>query len=222
MFLHDEPRMMIKVCGITRRQDALAAVEAGASAIGFVFYPPSPRCVTPVEAAGLSEGLAVSKVGVFVDPTPAELETAIDCARLDVVQIYGEVRGLAPAKVRVWRAMRVAEGDSQIPQDFSAAEAILLDGSRNGMPFDWRIARGAAGKIIVAGGLDASNVAEAIRAAQPWGVDASSGLESSPGKKDAERVRRFVDAARQAFAAQKEGAAHPVEVHALEKSKELS
>jgi phosphoribosylanthranilate isomerase len=185
--------MMIKVCGITRREDAVAAADAGASALGFIFYPHSPRYVTPAQAAELGEGLPVWKVGVFVDETPAAIETAIRDARLDIVQIYG---GVAPAHARVWKAFRV--GDRFDHSLAHGAEAVLLDGANNGSSFDWRIARGASQKVIVAGGLDASNVAEAIRTAQPWGVDASSRLETAPGIKDHEKVRAFVNGARKA------------------------
>ncbi len=182
--------MMVKICGITRREDALAAADAGASALGFVFYPKSPRYVTPPAAAELAEGLDVLKVGVFVDESHAAIETVMREARLDVAQIYG---GDAPERVRVWRAFRPGEGIAA-----GRAEAILLDGPANGISFDWTTARAAGPKVIVAGGLDASNVALAIRIAQPWGVDASSKLETSPGIKDHEKVRAFVKAAQEA------------------------
>jgi phosphoribosylanthranilate isomerase len=199
--------MIVKVCGITRPEDAEAAVEAGASALGFVFAPGSPRCITPERAAVIGSGLAVWKVGVFVDETAASIEAVMRAARLDVAQLYG---GEAPDGARVWRAFRIGGADDRFwssafshadskadDQNRSSAplEALLLDGATNGQSFDWALARGLADKIIVAGGLDASNVADAIRAAQPWGVDASSGLESAPGVKDHEKVRRFVEAA---------------------------
>ena len=183
--------MMVKVCGITRREDALVAAEAGASAIGFIFYAQSPRCITPERAAVLGEGLDVWKVGVFVDESPVTVEAVMRAAALDVAQIYG---GSVAPGTRVWRAFRVAETLSWVGD----AEAILLDGVKNGVSFDWSLARGAAGKVIVAGGLDASNVAEAIRIAEPWGVDASSKLETAPGIKDHDKVRAFVKAAREA------------------------
>jgi phosphoribosylanthranilate isomerase len=183
---------MVKVCGITRREDAEAAVAAGASAIGFVFYPQSPRYVSPETAAELGRGLDVWKVGVFVDESPASVETAMRNARLDIAQIYGSTLPNVP---RIWRAFRV--GPTSRPADESV-EAILLDGPANGISFDWQQARGLAEKVIVAGGLDASNVADAIRRAHPWGVDASSGLESAPGIKDHEKVRQFVKAALEA------------------------
>jgi phosphoribosylanthranilate isomerase len=181
--------MMIKVCGITRREDALAAVDAGASALGFIFYPGSPRYVTPEEAAELGDQLDVWKVGIFVDEAPAAIGHAIRAAKLDVVQIYG---GEAPNARRVWKAFR---GTTTLPDggcSVTSCEAILLDG-----PQYFSLARGVAGKVIIAGGLDASNVREAMRVAEPWGVDASSRLESAPGIKDHEKVRQFVKAARE-------------------------
>jgi phosphoribosylanthranilate isomerase len=185
--------MMIKICGITRREDAEAAVEAGASALGFIFYPQSPRYVTSAKAAELGKGLAVCKVGVFVDETPAAIEAAMSAARLDVAQIYG---GTAPDGVRAWKAFRMIPGFGALAID--GAEAIVLDGPTNGISFDWSSARNVYDKVIVAGGLDASNVAAAIRLARPWGVDASSRLESAPGIKDHARVRRFIHAAQEA------------------------
>jgi phosphoribosylanthranilate isomerase len=182
--------MMIKICGITRREDALAAVEAGASAVGFIFYPKSPRYVTPSSAAELGDGIDAWKVGVFVDESPAAVEAVMLAAKLDVAQIYGAAY---PKNTRVWKAFRPS--DAVTPE---GAEAILLDGPANGISFDWTVARDEEHKIIVAGGLDASNVGEAIRIAKPWGVDASSKLESAPGIKDHEKVRAFVKAAREA------------------------
>jgi len=183
--------MMVKVCGITRREDALAAAEAGASAIGFIFYPKSPRYVEPQRAAALGEGLDLWKVGIFVDESPVTVETVMQAAHLDVAQIYG---GSVAPGTRVWRAFRVTGAWPSVGE----AEAILLDGENNGVSFNWSLARRAAEKVIVAGGLDASNVAEAIRIAEPWGVDASSKLESAPGIKDHDKVRAFVKAAREA------------------------
>jgi phosphoribosylanthranilate isomerase len=183
---------MVKVCGITRREDAEVAVAAGASAIGFVFYPKSPRYVTPETAAELGRGLDVWKVGVFVDESPASIEAAMRAAHLDVAQIYG---GDLPNVPRVWRAIRV--GPTSRPAN-EHVEAVLLDGPANGITFDWKQAHGFSDKLILAGGLNASNVAEAIRVAKPWGVDASSSLESAPGIKDHDKVRQFVKAAQEA------------------------
>jgi phosphoribosylanthranilate isomerase len=182
--------MMVKVCGITRREDAVAAAEAGASALGFIFYRESPRYLAPERAAEIGDALPVLKVGVFVNETPAVIDATIRIARLDVAQIYG---GHAPGGARVWRAFRMVPGAGALPVD--DAEAVLLDGPANGVSFDWACARNAAEKVIVAGGLDASNVAQAIRTARPWGVDASSRLETAPGIKDHKKVRAFVEAA---------------------------
>jgi phosphoribosylanthranilate isomerase len=187
--------MMVKICGITRREDAEAAVEAGASAIGFVFARSSPRYIAPERAAEIGRGLDVWKVGVFVNETAASVEAVARAARLDIVQLYG---GDRPASLRVWLAFRMSGAGSQ-PAVESFAEAVLLDGPANGIAFDWTLAAGAAPRLILAGGLDASNVAEAIRIAQPWGVDASSRLEIEPGVKDHEKVRQFIRAAKDAL-----------------------
>jgi phosphoribosylanthranilate isomerase len=199
--------MMVKICGITRREDAEVAVKAGASAIGFVFYPRSPRFVTAEQAAEIGRGLNVWKVGVFVDESAKAIEEAMRGAQLDVAQIYG---GEAPDGTRIWRAVRV-KGGSRTSFSLSLflrsgqaeacptgeCEAVLLDGASNGVSFDWSQAKSLSTKVIVAGGLDASNVAEAIHVAQPWGVDACSKLESSPGVKDHGKMKRFIQTALQ-------------------------
>jgi len=188
---------MVKVCGITRREDAEAALAAGASAIGFVFYPKSPRYVTPDAAKRLGAGLDIWKVGVFQDESSIVIEETMRAADLDIAQVYG---GDLPNVPRIWRAFRVGPA-GVAPTSRSAnksVEAILVDGPANGITFDWNQARGVSQKLILAGGLNASNVAEAIRVAKPWGVDASSGLESSPGIKDHDKVREFVKAAQEA------------------------
>ena len=183
--------MIVKVCGITRREDAEVAAEAGASAIGFIFYPKSPRYVAPEKARELGDGLDVWRVGVFVDETPADIEAVIRAANLDVAQVYGRE---IPQHHRVWSAVRVA---MQAPPVMAGAEALFLDSSGNGITFDWSLARNAAEKVIIAGGLNPDNVREAIRVAKPWGVDASSGLETAPGIKDHEKIRKFIAEARQ-------------------------
>jgi phosphoribosylanthranilate isomerase len=182
--------MMVKVCGITRREDAEAAVEAGASALGFVFVSSSPRYVTPERAAELGAGLPILKVGVFQDEAAAPIEATVHAAKLDIAQTYNCA---APAGVRVWNAFRIIPGLGAFAGP--AGGTVVLDGPSNGVPFDWSLAQNMGLKIILAGGLDASNVAEAIHTVKPWGVDASSRLESSPGIKDREKVRRFVEAA---------------------------
>jgi phosphoribosylanthranilate isomerase len=188
--------VIVKICGITRREDAEAAVEAGASALGFIFYKNSPRYVSPERAAELGEGLPAWKVGVFVDETPATVKSLMQAARLDIAQVYGNG---GPSSMRVWRAFRMQHRTASVSERASDCEATLLDGAQAGVTFDWSLARGVDGKIIIAGGLDASNVAEAIRVAEPWGVDASSRLESAPGVKDHAKVRAFVKAVKEAL-----------------------
>jgi phosphoribosylanthranilate isomerase len=177
---------IIKVCGVTTPQDAAMAVEAGATAIGFNFWPRSPRYVEP--QAWMKETPAL-KVGIFVGEAPERVMEIAALAGLDVAQIYGAD---APP-MRVWRAIK--PGAEMLP-----AEGYVMDVSEGtGQTFDWSLAAGAGDRIVLAGGLDGSNVREAIRVARPWGVDACSRLESSPGKKDAARVRAFVAAAREEF-----------------------
>lgn len=191
--------MMVKICGITNREDALAAMEAGASALGFVLFARSPRYVAPEQVARITSGLPASilKVGVFVDELPRQVPRILELAGLDLAQLHGsETLARVPKNVRVWKAFRVTpEWKPEAMKGFDV-EAFLLDGAAPGQSFDWRLAAGLKQRIVLAGGLDESNVAEAIRTARPWGVDASSRLEAKPGVKDHEKIRRFVAAAR--------------------------
>lgn len=196
--------MIVKICGITNRDDALEAAEGGAHALGFNFWPRSPRYIAPEEAAQIIEGLppAVWKVGVFVNEAPERVVEIARQARLDVAQLHGDEPAEAmPAGLRVWKAFRVRPGFTLARLEGYVAEACLLDAAAgtayggSGRTFDWTAARGARQKIILAGGLDAENVRAAIEAARPWGVDACSRLESTPGKKDREKMRRFLQAA---------------------------
>ncbi len=193
--------MMVKICGITNCDDAKAAVEAGASAIGFNFYRDSPRYISPSGAALIAEKIPVNvwKVGIFVGETAESVAKIVLSVGLDVAQLYGmsEARG-----IRIWRACRSNEGISSGLSD-ETVEALLLDAPSEddeeyggtGRTFDWSRAQGLPKKIIIAGGLDASNVARAIQEAQPWGVDACSRLEKSPGLKDHVKMREFIEAA---------------------------
>lgn len=189
--------MIVKICGITRREDAEAAAQSGASAIGFIFYKPSPRYVTAEKARELAAGLDLWKVGVFVDESAADIESVMRAAGLDIAQIYNA----AHPRTRIWKAVRCGAGfqagaTASKPSPFNQEEALFLDSAANGQSFDWIQARGAAEKVIIAGGLNPANVRAAIRIAQPWGVDASSGLEISPGIKDHEKIRQFITEAR--------------------------
>lgn len=189
--------MMVKVCGITNREDAMAAVEAGAGAIGFNFYPKSPRYIAPADAAAIAVPRGVLRVGVFVNE-PRVREIVAE-AGLDIAQLHGNETA-APEGVRVWKAFRVNNEFRLEDIEAFPAEAFLLDTPTelyggSGHTFDWSRARGASRRILLAGGLDADNVETAIRVARPWGVDACSRLESSAGRKDHSRMARFIAAA---------------------------
>lgn len=187
--------MMVKICGITNREDALAAIEGGAAALGFNFYPASPRYITPEEAAGIIAGLPpVWKAGVFVDETPQTISRIARQAGLDIAQLHGhESPADYPADIRVWKAIRVRGEIGELR--YGTAEAVLLDGPASGESFDWWQARRGGTRLIVAGGLDAGNVRQAIELARPWGVDACSRLESRPGRKDHFKMAEFLKAA---------------------------
>jgi phosphoribosylanthranilate isomerase len=191
--------MMVKICGITNREDALAAIEGGASAVGFNFYPASPRYIPPDAAAAVVAGLpsGVWKVGVFVDESAESVLRIAEQVGLDIAQLHGhESAEQYPAGIRVWKAIRMVAGETAYPT--SGVEALLLDGPASGQTFDWtRVPRGTA-KLILAGGLDAGNVRQAIAQVHPWGVDACSLLERSPGRKDRFKMAAFLRAALEA------------------------
>jgi|SRR5579871_5457454 len=190
--------MMVKICGITNAEDALAAVDGGAAALGFNFWPKSARYIAPEKATELMRKLpaGVLRVGVFVDEKPEAVKALARDVGLDVAQLHGhESAADFPDGMRVWKAVRIGAGFDRSALSGYAAEALLLDGMANGTQFEWKLAAGVPGKVIVAGGLDAGNVAEAIREARPWGVDACSRLESSPGKKDHLKMAQFLKAA---------------------------
>jgi phosphoribosylanthranilate isomerase len=190
--------MMVKICGITNLEDAVAAVEAGASALGFNFWQRSPRYVTPEFARSVIDRLpaTVWKVGVFVDEDAATVTRIAREAGLDIVQLHGQETARSfPQGARVWKAVRI-RGQFDIAQlDEYPSEAIMLDGPANGQTFDWTLAARVSKKLIIAGGLDANNVRAAIQQAKPWGVDACSRLESEPGRKDHGKMAQFLKAA---------------------------
>ena len=190
--------MMVKVCGVTSGDDVRVAVEAGAGALGFNFYPKSPRYLTLERAVELAAGVpaGVLRVGVFVNETAERIAEVVAAVPLDVAQLHGECG--RPAGVRLWRAVAAGEGFDSAELDDEGVEAFLLDapaGTRHGgtgRTFDWERVRGLKHRIVLAGGLWPDNVGDAIRAVRPWGVDACSRLESAPGKKDLRKVREFV------------------------------
>jgi len=200
--------MILKICGITNQEDADAAVEAGANAIGFNFYRRSPRYLAPERAAEIATPGGVRRVGVFVNERRADVEETARVVRLDAAQLHGdETAADFPAELAVWKAANVT-GDFDFARYAEcAAEALLLDGPAgelyggSGRTFDWTVARGARVRIILAGGLDASNVARAVELARPWGVDACSRIESAPGRKDLRKMREFLRAAGAALGA---------------------
>ena len=181
--------MMVKVCGITNQDDADAAEQAGADALGFNFYPKSPRYITPATAAQIRTNAL--RVGVFVDEPPATVAAIAHEAALDVVQLHGTESVADYLPLRVWKAFRVTVGDAD------GAEAVLLDGPApgTGESFDWSKISGTTSRLILAGGLGPDNVADAIRQVRPWGVDACSRIESAPGRKDHDKMRQFIEAA---------------------------
>ena len=188
--------MFVKICGITNREDALAAVDAGARALGFIFYTKSPRAVAVAQIETFVNDIPkdIWRVGVFVNESPAKIEEIAAAVGLDVAQLHGsETPEQHPRGMRVWKAHRITDG--RIPEPTRSAEAVLLDGPSTGNPFDWSLAADFPGKLIVAGGLDETNVREAVARAHPWGVDASSRLETAPGRKDHARMKKFIEAA---------------------------
>ena len=199
----------VKICGITNLEDALLAAELGADALGFIFYPKSPRHVAPEAARSIIAQLPpfVASVGVFVDEAAAVVQELAAKVRLDWVQLHGQespdyCRNLGR---KVIKAFRIQDEDSlrQLADYRGAAQALLLDTYKKGQVggtgeiFDWHLARKAKkyGPIILAGGLTSENVALAIATAGPAAVDAASGTEAAPGKKDPAKLRAFFEAA---------------------------
>ncbi len=203
-------RTRIKICGLTRPEDVRAAVAAGADAIGLVFYPPSPRAIGFDRAADLVALLPpfVTAVGLFVNPAPAFVAEA--CARvpLQLLQFHGDETDAECARHGLpWiKAARMRPGVDLV--EFAAshpgARGILLDAfvegyGGGGKVFDWSlIPAGLDRPIILSGGLDAANVADAVRHVRPWAVDVSSGVEAAKGIKDAAKIAAFVAGVRNA------------------------
>ena len=203
-------RTRIKICGITRAEDALAAAQAGADAIGLVFYPPSPRCVGVDQARAIVRSLPpfVSAVALFVNAEPGEVERVIDQVRPALLQFHGDE---SPTDCERFghpylRAARMREGLDLLDfaQRFSTSQALLLDAfvpeyGGAGEVFDWsRIPANVAHPLVLSGGLHAANVTQAIARVRPWGVDVSSGVEASRGIKSARRIAEFISAVRAA------------------------
>lgn len=196
----------VKVCGITRWDDAQLAADLGASAVGFVFWPRSPRYIEPAAAAALALDLPadVAPVGVFVDPTVSEVQRVAARVGLAAVQLHGD----EPATLcdglpyRVLKAVPVAGPATHAAADRVPSRVTVLLDARDpvrkggtGQVVDWTLAADVAARrrIFLAGGLCPENVSEALRTVRPYGIDVSSGVESRPGRKDAGRLRHFFE-----------------------------
>jgi phosphoribosylanthranilate isomerase len=211
-------RTRVKICGVTTPEALVAALSAGADAVGFVFYPPSPRALGVEQAAGLADRAPhLLKVGLFVDGDDAVVEAAVQAARLGALQLQG---GESPARVAelksrfglpVWKAVGVkSPADIRAAErEFGGADLLLLDAKPpegaalpggNGLRFDWRILHEARPRMdwALAGGLTPETVGEAIRRTAAPMVDVSSGVEDAPGAKNLAKIAAFVEAARRA------------------------
>ncbi|MBI5042660.1 MAG: phosphoribosylanthranilate isomerase [Nitrospirae bacterium] len=199
----------VKICGITNLDDALFASEAGADALGFVFYKKSPRHIEPEKARDIIKRLPpfATTVGVFADQTEAEIKGIIAETNIDIVQLHGEEPPEFCERLnkRVIKAIRVRSMESLAEVKTYKACALLLDTydknlkGGTGRIFNWEIAREAKifNKIIIAGGLTPENVADAIKVAQPYAVDVSSGVEKEKGIKDHQKIKMFIKKAKQ-------------------------
>lgn len=200
-----------KICGITRVEDALAAAEAGADAIGLVFYAKSPRAVSVQQARAIIAALPpfVTSVGLFVDASRCELGEILDAVPLDLLQFHGDE---TPAECDSYgrpyiKALRVKPGDDIAAQValYESVRGVLLDTYVPGIPggtgeaFDWSLVPADLCKpVILAGGLTTANVAQAIAQVRPFAVDISGGVESAKGIKDAAKIQAFMAAVRSA------------------------
>ncbi len=200
----------IKICGITRIEDALLAAEAGADALGFVFYPNSPRAVTIEQAQAIVAELPpfVQTVGLFVNASRREIDDVLDSVPLGLLQFHGD-EGVADCECYhkpYLKALRVHSGMdvAAVVDAYPSAAGVLLDTYVQGVPggtgeaFDWSLVPvGLSKPVILAGGLHAQNVRAAIAAVKPYAVDVSGGVELSKGLKDAAKVRAFIRACRE-------------------------
>jgi phosphoribosylanthranilate isomerase len=205
-------RTRIKICGIGREADVQAAVDAGADAIGFVFYSKSPRRLTLARAAELARLLPpfVAPVGLFVNATATEIAAALESIPSLLLQFHGDETPAFCARFKrpYLQAARMAPGFDllDLARQFAGAQAVLLDAhveayGGSGKVFDWSLIPSVVSRpVVLSGGLHAGNVIQGIQRVRPWAVDVSSGVESSPGVKDAAAMRRFCEAVREADA----------------------
>ncbi|NBO10683.1 MAG: phosphoribosylanthranilate isomerase [Methylophilaceae bacterium] len=198
-------RTRVKICGITRPEDALEAILHGADAIGLVFYPQSPRYVTPLQAAEIVKKIPafITVVGLFVNAEASEISDILSAVHLDLLQFHGDE---TPMQCRQFsrpymKAIRV-KSDTNLVQyaaDYADAKALLLDAFAEGVPggtgqvFDWNlIPSNLSVPVVLAGGLNADNVTQAIQKVRPYAVDVSGGVEASKGIKDAAKIAAFM------------------------------
>lgn len=209
---------LVKICGITNASDGLNALKAGADLLGFIFYSRSPRYVTCERVYDISNTLRQASgdrsfraVGVFVDEPLEELARTMRICNLDFAQLHGTeppeyVKALRDRGISAFKALRIASAADLAPMADYDCAAFVLDTLIPGQPggtgiaFDWSLAISANrhGRVILAGGLNPDNVAQAVRMVRPWGVDVSSGVEMAPGEKDVDKMARFVSRAKSA------------------------
>lgn len=199
-------RTRIKICGITRPEDAQAAIEAGADAIGLVFYAPSPRAVDITQAQKIAAVVPpfVTITALFVNPSAEEVQKVLDSVRIDLIQFHGdeEEHFCEQFNTSYIKAIRVRQTQDVVANSlrFSSALAFLLDSFKAGVPggtgetFDWSLIPKESSKpIILAGGLTAENIALAIQQVQPFAVDVSGGVEAAKGIKDPSKIQAFIN-----------------------------
>jgi phosphoribosylanthranilate isomerase len=197
-------RTRIKICGITRIEDARTAVELGADALGLVFYPPSPRCVSIEQARGIARAVPpfVTLVGLFVNETEEAVRRVLEAVPLQLLQFHGEEEEAYCRRFNrpYIKAARVKPGLDLIKyaDSYPSAQGLLLDAfaegyGGSGRTFDWSLIPARLPlPVILSGGLGADNVAEAVRKLRPWAVDVSSGVEAAKGIKDAQKIAAFI------------------------------
>ena len=204
-------RTRVKICGITREQDAMAAAEYGADAIGFVFYEPSPRYVSVERAAAIARELPpfLTTVALFVNADADTIASVVDQVGIDLLQFHGqECPDFCARHRRPWiRAVRVKPDTDLLAAqaEFAAGRGLLLDAYRPGVPggtgetFDWeRIPGELAPRIVLAGGLNPENISDAVRRVRPYAVDVSGGVEAARGIKDPHKIKAFIKEVRSA------------------------
>ena len=209
-------RTRIKICGVTRIEDALCAASAGADAIGLIFYPPSPRAVTIEQATSISDVLPpfVSTVALFVNASVQEIEGVIRHLRPSILQFHGDEDAAFCTQFGVPFIKAIRVGETMRPADlleyadeFKAARAVLLDTLARGLyggsgeSFDWKlIPTEMRRRVLLSGGLHPENVSGAIHLIRPWALDVSSGVEASKGVKDHAKIHKFIEEVRNADA----------------------